>query len=222
MTPDPTLRPATADDVEAVADLWHRGWHDGHAGHVPDGPHRRPHARGVRRAGPALVRRPPSPRWRGRRFGTRPRHPRRRLRFVTDRRAAEVAGFVVVIDDEVEQLFVAATHRGTGVAALLLDEGERQVAAQGYDEAWLAWWPATPGPAGSTNGGAGATAATCPTRWRRRDDVRLALPALPQAGPLTALAGPPRLRPARATPRPPRPGRSPPSTGTPLSWRPSR
>ena len=37
MTALPTLRPATTDDVEAVAELWHRGWHDGHAGHVPAG-----------------------------------------------------------------------------------------------------------------------------------------------------------------------------------------
>jgi putative acetyltransferase len=50
----------------------------------------------------------------------------------------EVAGFGGVIRDEVEQLFVAGTHRGSGVAGLLLDEAERQVAAQGYDEAWLA------------------------------------------------------------------------------------
>ena len=37
MTAEATLRPATDADVEAVADLWHRGWHDGHAGHVPEG-----------------------------------------------------------------------------------------------------------------------------------------------------------------------------------------
>jgi len=32
-----TIRPAGAADMAAVADLWHEGWHDGHAGHVPDG-----------------------------------------------------------------------------------------------------------------------------------------------------------------------------------------
>lgn len=34
---DPILRPATADDVEAIAELFHRGWHDVHPGRVPDG-----------------------------------------------------------------------------------------------------------------------------------------------------------------------------------------
>ena len=33
----PILRPATAADMAAVADLWHRGWHAAHPGHVPDG-----------------------------------------------------------------------------------------------------------------------------------------------------------------------------------------
>ena len=37
--------------------------------------------------------------------------------------------------DDVEGLIV---HRGSAVARTLLDEAERQVAAQGYDEAWLA------------------------------------------------------------------------------------
>ena len=33
----PEIRPATAEDMPAVAELWHEGWHDGHAGHVPEG-----------------------------------------------------------------------------------------------------------------------------------------------------------------------------------------
>ena len=32
-----TIRPAGDADMAAVAVLWHEGWHDGHAGHVPDG-----------------------------------------------------------------------------------------------------------------------------------------------------------------------------------------
>ena len=32
-----SIRPAADADMAAVADLWHEGWHDGHAGHVPDG-----------------------------------------------------------------------------------------------------------------------------------------------------------------------------------------
>ena len=32
-----SIRPAVDADMAAVADLWHVGWHDGHAGHVPEG-----------------------------------------------------------------------------------------------------------------------------------------------------------------------------------------
>ena len=34
---EPILRPATADDVEAVVAVFHQGWHDVHPGRVPDG-----------------------------------------------------------------------------------------------------------------------------------------------------------------------------------------
>lgn len=112
---DPTLRPATAGDAAAVADVWHRGWHDAHPGHVPDGLTR---ARTLEAF-----------------------HERAPLR-VEDTTVAEVdgvvAGFVMVVGDEVEQVYVDAPHRGSGLAGLLLDAAERQVAAGGNDVAWLA------------------------------------------------------------------------------------
>jgi ribosomal protein S18 acetylase RimI-like enzyme len=43
-----------------------------------------------------------------------------------------------VAGDEVEQVYVAAEHRGGGAAQLLLRAAEQQVAAQGFGEAWLA------------------------------------------------------------------------------------
>ena len=49
-----------------------------------------------------------------------------------------VAGFVMVVDDEVEQVYVSASHRGTGIAGLLMAEAERQVRANGHLKAWLA------------------------------------------------------------------------------------
>ena len=49
-----------------------------------------------------------------------------------------VAGFVLVVGDEVEQVYVSVHHRGTGVAAALLVEAERLVAVNGYEHAWLA------------------------------------------------------------------------------------
>jgi putative acetyltransferase len=111
----PSLRPATADDAAAVADLWHRGWHDAHPGHVPDG----------LTAARTLE-------------AFRERAPLR----VDDTTVAvvdgEVAGFVMVVGDEVEQVYVGAHQRGSGLAATLLDEAERQVAAAGHEVAWLA------------------------------------------------------------------------------------
>ena len=109
------LRPATRDDATAVAGIWHRGWHDGHVGHVPDG------LTAVR---------------------TLPAFRERSAAAVTVTTVAEVggavAGFVMVVDDEVEQVFVNRAHRGTGLAGLLLAGAEQQVAAAGYDVAWLA------------------------------------------------------------------------------------
>ena len=109
-----TLRPATPDDVDAVAELWADGWLDGHLGHVPDAlcEHRRP---------ADFLARVPA------RLGT--------TTVAVDGRT--VVGFVTVAGDEVEQLYVAATARGGDVAAALLDHGEWTIGAR-HDVAWLA------------------------------------------------------------------------------------
>ena len=39
---------------------------------------------------------------------------------------------------EIEQVYVAAAYRGTGVAKVLIGEAERQVRANGHGKAWLA------------------------------------------------------------------------------------
>lgn len=101
--------------MPTVAALWHAGWHDAHPGHVPD----------ELTASRTL-----------KEFEDRAPHR------VADTTLAEVdgdlAGFVMVVADEVEQVYVAAPHRGTGVAEVLLDEAVRRVAADGHAEAWLA------------------------------------------------------------------------------------
>ena len=52
--------------------------------------------------------------------------------------AGRPLGFCIVKDEELYQLFVAAQARGTGVAAALIADGERQLAANGVRTAWLA------------------------------------------------------------------------------------
>ncbi|HEY7483947.1 MAG TPA: GNAT family N-acetyltransferase [Streptosporangiaceae bacterium] len=109
------LRPASADDAAAVADIWRSGWRDGHLGNVPDEL--------------VAVRTPES-------FASRA------AQRVDDTVVAvvgnAVTGFVMVVDDEVEQVYVAARHRGSGVATTLLNEAERLVRENGHEQAWLA------------------------------------------------------------------------------------
>jgi GNAT superfamily N-acetyltransferase len=113
--PAPHLRPASAADAPAIATIWYDGWRDGHLGNVP--------------AELVAVRTPES-------FGTRAAERVADTTVAVD--ADGVAGFIMVVGDEVEQVYVAAEHRGTQVAATLLAEAERQVAANGHRRAWLA------------------------------------------------------------------------------------
>jgi GNAT superfamily N-acetyltransferase len=115
---EPILRPATAADVEAIAALFHEGWHDVHPGLVPDGlPERRT---------PEAFR----------------ERVTQRVAETDETTVAEVdgeiAGFIMVSGDEAEQVYVGRSHRGSGVAALLLTEAERQIAEGGFEVAWLA------------------------------------------------------------------------------------
>jgi ribosomal protein S18 acetylase RimI-like enzyme len=111
----PAVRPATLADASRVAEIWRSGWRDGHIGNVPQ----------------QLV--------------------DARTDESFDIRAAErvgdtsvavigeaIAGFTMVVDDEVEQVYVSQDHRGSGVADALLSEAERQIRAGGHDAAWLA------------------------------------------------------------------------------------
>lgn len=116
-----TLRQARAEDTAAIAEIWYEGWQVAHLGNVPD----------------------------------ELRHARTRASF--DTRAAQrlsqttvalvddgIAGFVMVVGDEIEQVYVAARHRGTGLATHLLAAAEQRVHANGHPEAWLAVVPGNP------------------------------------------------------------------------------
>ena len=112
------LRRGNVEDARDIAEIWHLGWRDAHLGFVPQElievrTEESFRARASERAGEATV-------------------------AVVDE---AIAGFVIVVDDEVEQLYVSASHRGTGVADVLMSEAERQVRAEGHSKAWLAVVP---------------------------------------------------------------------------------
>ena len=113
--PDATLRPATRADVEPVARIWREGWRDGHLGHVP--------------AALVEVRTPES-------------FAQRADDRVADTTVAvvdgDIAGFTMVTGDEVEQVYVSRSHRGSGIAAQLLDDARRTIGDAGHPVAWLA------------------------------------------------------------------------------------
>lgn len=111
----PVLRPATAEDMAQVAEIWHAAWHVAHPGHVPDG----------LTAARTLA-------------AFRERTPARMADTTVAEVDGTVVGFTMTAGDEVEQVFVDPGHHGTGIAGPLLEEAERRVRAAGYDEAWLA------------------------------------------------------------------------------------
>ena len=109
------IRPAVASDAPRIAEVWEAGWRDGHLGHVPDElvRHRTPESFARRAA--AMIDRT----------------------FVAEVDGS-VVGFVTLKGDELEQLFVDADARGTGVAKALLDEGARRLIEAGHEQPWLA------------------------------------------------------------------------------------
>jgi ribosomal protein S18 acetylase RimI-like enzyme len=113
--PDVAVRPATADDVPAIARIWREGWADGHQGHVPD-------VLTAERTPASFDR----------------RTVERISRTWVAEAAGAVAGFVVVVDDEVEQLYVDRSRRGRGVAERLLRHAEAVIGQGGRRTAWLA------------------------------------------------------------------------------------
>jgi len=113
-----TLRPASRDELETVADVWRAAWHDGHRGHVPE----------------ALV----AARDRAY-FEARSAALLDHVTVAVER--GELLGVVIVAADELQQLMVTAGARGRGVGGTLLAAAEEQVRAAGHGEIWLAVVP---------------------------------------------------------------------------------
>ncbi len=110
-----TLRPATVADAAPIARIWREGWADGHEGRVPNVL--------------AAERTPAS-------------FDRRAIERISCTWVAEsagaVVGFVVVVDAEVEQIYVDRSWRGGEVAERLLRHAEAVIGQGGRRTAWLA------------------------------------------------------------------------------------
>ena len=109
------IRPATALDADCIAQLWEAAWRDGHVGHIPD---------------ELLV------------YRQSDSFQRRTAAMIARTHVAEVdgaiAGFVTLKGDEVDQLMVDSSARGTGVAPALLADGARRILDGGHAQPWLA------------------------------------------------------------------------------------
>ena len=109
------VRAAGDTEVDQLAKLWYDGWQDAHARILPAELARHRTLESFRdrlHAGLASVRVAGPP--------------------------GQPLGFCMVKDDELYQLYVSATARGSGVAATLLADGEQRLAAGGVETAWLA------------------------------------------------------------------------------------
>jgi GNAT superfamily N-acetyltransferase len=109
------VRPAEMSELDQLATIWYDGWQDAHARILPA----------------ALAR-----------LRTLESFRERLERALADIRVTgpigEPTGFVIVKGDELYQLFVAASSRGAGVAAMLIADAEARIAASGASTGWLA------------------------------------------------------------------------------------
>jgi GNAT superfamily N-acetyltransferase len=110
-----TIRDAGPADIDALAAIWHEGWHEAHAAILP--------------AELTRVRTLAS-------F-------RDRIREALDTvRVADFdgnpAGFIMLKGDELYQMYVSSRARGSGMAAALIADAEARIRTAGFATAWLA------------------------------------------------------------------------------------
>src|SRR5690606_36314410 len=139
------VRPAAPADVAEIAHIWHEGWADGHAGRVPEQLYRH---RTAASCPPRVQQRLPTT-------------------WVLEVDGG-VRGFVVVVDDEVEQVYVDAPARGTGEPGCCSPTPRARsrrpvIRARGSRSSG-----ATPAHVRSTSVPGGSTSARWTTRSRRR------------------------------------------------------
>jgi len=107
-------RPAKHADLPALAQLWHDAWHEAHTAHLPEDftSQRTVHS-----------------------FQTRLSDAGDALRMIGT--ATTALGLCIINEDEIDAIFVAPDARGTGVAAILLADGEARLKASGIQNAHL-------------------------------------------------------------------------------------
>ena len=109
------VRQADPTETESLAKLWYDGWQDAHAGVLP--------------AELAKLRTLQS-------FNERLQAGLSDVRVMGA--PGTPVGLCMIKKDELNQLYVSASARGTGVAALLLADGEARIRSNGIQRAWLA------------------------------------------------------------------------------------
>lgn len=115
MTPRWTVRNAEPAELDALARLWHQTWHEGHPRIVP-----------IELAQRRTLES----------FRQRLEHALPDVRVVGP--LGDPLGFCIVRGSELYQLFVSSSAHGSGVAAALLEDGERRLRGNGIRTAWLA------------------------------------------------------------------------------------
>jgi GNAT superfamily N-acetyltransferase len=109
------VRPAAHSELDQLAKIWYDSWQDAHSAILP--------------AEFARMRTLES-------FRERLQAALPRVRVAGP--VGTPLGFCIVTGDELDQLFVSAEARGTGVAADLLADGEHRLSESGVETAWLA------------------------------------------------------------------------------------
>ena len=109
------VRDAIERELDRLASIWFDGWHESHSRIVP--------------AELSRVRTVEN-------FRARLQKHLPRVRVVGP--VGSPTGFAIVKRDELYQLFVAPAARGTGAAAALVADAERQLSQSGFATAWLA------------------------------------------------------------------------------------
>ena len=109
------IRDPRRDEVEQLARIWHDCWHEAHA-------HLMPASLTSARTLQNFIERLPA--------------------LLEDMRVAgpigDPVGFCVLRGDELYQLYVDQSARGTGVARALVSDAEERLASRGFTTGWLA------------------------------------------------------------------------------------